>query len=81
MPSLALVRQTLNAWSLQALADQQTIDYVAVCSDKDVGQADDPLMNSHELGISVTNVPEVKKFLKSDNSAIKVLRLHTKVGK
>ena len=74
VPSLALVRQTLNAWSLQALADQQTIDYVAVCSDKDVGQADDPLMNSHELGISVTtNVPEVKKFLKSDNSAIKVL--------
>ena len=74
VPSLALVRQTLNAWSLQALADQQKIDYVAVCSDKDVGQADDPLMNSHELGISVTtNVPEVKKFLKSDNSAIKVL--------
>ena len=74
VPSLALVRQTLNAWSLQALADQQTIDYVAVCSDTDVGKADDPLMNSHELGISVTtNVPEVKKFLKSDNSAIKVL--------
>jgi predicted helicase len=74
VPSLSLVRQTLNAWSHQALADQQEIDYVAVCSDKDVGQADDPLMNSHELGISVTtNVHEVKKFLQSDNSAMKVL--------
>ena len=42
VPSLALVRQTLNAWSRQALADGSRIDYIAVCSDKDVGKSDDP---------------------------------------
>lgn len=74
VPSLALVRQTLNSWSHQALADKQNFDYLAVCSDKDVGQVDDPLMNSHDLGISVTtSVPEVIKFLQSENTKIKIL--------
>ena len=66
VPSLALVRQTLSAWSRQALADGLRIEYVAVCSDQDVSQSDDPLMNSHDLGISVTTeVSKVSNFLKS----------------
>lgn len=74
VPSLALVRQTLNTWVRQALADNREIDYVAVCSDKDVGQTDDPLMNSHELGIAVTtSTNDVVNFLSSKSSAVKVL--------
>ena len=74
VPSLALVRQTLSAWSRQALADGSNIEYIAVCSDQDVGQSDDPLMNSHDLGISVTTDPtKVSKFLETKSNKIKVV--------
>ena len=74
VPSLALVRQTLDAWTKQALATGSTIDYIAVCSDRDVGQSDDPIMNTHDLGISVTtNSDTVKKFLLDGNASMKVV--------
>ena len=71
---MALVRQTLSAWSRQALADGLRIEYVAVCSDQDVSQSDDPLMNSHDLGISVTTeVSKVSNFLKTKSDFPKVV--------
>ena len=82
VPSLALVRQTLNAWSRQALADGLRIEYVAVCSDQDVSQSDDPLMNSHDLGISVTTeVSKVSNFLKSKSDTLKVVITTYQSGK
>jgi len=74
VPSLALIRQTLDAWTKQALATGLTIDYIAVCSDKDVGQSDDPIMNTYDLGISVTTNPDmVKNFLLDENPSMKVV--------
>ena len=74
VPSLALIRQTLDAWTKQAISTGSTIDYMAVCSDKDVGQSDDPLMNTHDMGISVTtNFEEVKSFLLKESSGMKVV--------
>ncbi len=74
VPSLALVRQTLNAWSKQATADQTPIEYIAVCSDQDVAQADDPIVSSHDLGISVTtDSTKVSDFLSSNNNKLKVI--------
>ena len=74
VPSLALIRQTLDAWTKQALATGLTIDYIAVCSDKDVGQSDDPIMNTYDLGISVTTNPDmVKNFLIDENPSMKVV--------
>ena len=74
VPSLALVKQTLGTWSRQALADGKEIDYIAVCSDKDVGKSDDPLINTHDIGISVTtNSNTVKQFLNSKSQGLKVV--------
>ncbi len=74
VPSLALVKQTLNSWSHQAMADGSSIEYIAVCSDQDVGQSDDPLMNLHDLGISVTTDPnKVAKFLTNKSRQTKVV--------
>ena len=74
VPSLALVRQTLSAWSRQALADGSKIEYIAVCSDQDVGKSDDPLMSAHDLGISVTTeVSKVSNFLKTKSDFPKVV--------
>lgn len=74
VPSLALVRQTLNTWMRQAIATNREIDYIAVCSDNDVAESDDPSVNAHDVGISVTtNVDAIADFLKSKKSGVKIL--------
>jgi predicted helicase len=74
VPSLALVKQTLSTWSRQAIADKLSIEYIAVCSDQDVRKSDDPLMNTHDLGISVTTQhSKVSKFLKTKSKNLRVL--------
>lgn len=36
VPSLALIRQTLETWMREALADGRAVDWLCVCSDRDV---------------------------------------------
>lgn len=74
VPSLALVRQTLNTWMRQAIATNRKIDYIAVCSDNDVAENDDPSVNTHDVGISVTtNIDAIADFLKSEKTGVKIL--------
>jgi len=42
VPSLALVRQTLGSWAREAVANNVDMDWIAVCSDDDVKNVDDP---------------------------------------
>lgn len=81
VPSLALVKQTLNVWTRQALAEGLGIEYIAICSDQDVSKVDDPAVNTHDIGISVTtNVNKVKKFIESDSKSIKVILITYQSG-
>ena len=74
VPSLALVRQTLDAWSRQALADGSAFEYIAVCSDQDVAQSDDPVISTHDIGISVTtDSNKVLQFIDSYSRHKKVV--------
>ena len=74
VPSLALVRQTLGSWSREAIANKIDIDWIAVCSDDDVKNADDPLMQKVDLGIKVDTDPEfVADFFKLKSNGIKVV--------
>ena len=59
VPSLALVRQTLNTWTREAIANKIEMDWIAVCSDDDVKNSDDPLMKKVDLGIDVSTDPKV----------------------
>ena len=58
VPSLALVRQTLNTWTREAIANGIEMDWIAVCSDDDVKNSDDPLMKKVDLGIDVDTDPK-----------------------
>ena len=74
VPSLALVRQTLEVWLRETLPNEETIDWLAVCSDVTVKNIDDPSMNMQDIGIEVnTKVDNIKKFLLEKNSTKKVL--------
>ena len=74
VPSLALVRQTLGSWTREAVANNVDMDWIAVCSDDDVKNSDDPSMNRVDLGIEVDTDPEViASFLSKRSKGIKVL--------
>jgi predicted helicase len=57
-PSIALVKQTLEAWSKQAKED---FDYICICSDKSVADGvDEGDLDISEVGIPVsTNIEEI----------------------
>lgn len=74
VPSLALVKQTLSAWTREAIANQTKMEWIAVCSDQDVSINDDPSYQSHDLGIAVTtDVNAVARFLLHSTAAMKVV--------
>jgi superfamily II DNA or RNA helicase len=74
VPSLALVRQTLKEWTREAVANGIDMDWIAVCSDNDVKNSDDPSMQKVDLGIEVDTDPQVvADFLKKPTKGNKVL--------
>lgn len=67
VPSLALIRQTLQVWARESVANGQDVSWIAVCSDDSVGdfEKDDFLMLTQDLGIRVhTNPNEISGWLK-----------------
>ena len=74
VPSLALVRQTLNSWTREAVANDIEMDWIAVCSDGDVKNSDDPSMHAVDLGIEVDTDPDViASFLSKQSTGPKIL--------
>ena len=53
VPSLQLVKQTLKTWAREFMCEGIEIDWIAVCSDDDVKNLDDPAINKFDLGIEV----------------------------
>ncbi len=59
VPSLALVRQTLETWMREALADNRPVDWLCVCSDDEVTRVEsaETVAHVHELGIPCDTAP------------------------
>jgi len=74
VPSLALVKQTLNTWAREELANGSKMEWIAVCSDQDVNVKEDPAFSTFDLGITVTtDANKVKDFLNSSSEKMKVI--------
>ena len=74
VPSLALVRQTLDTWTREAIANGIDMSWIAVCSDQDVSRSDDPSMQTFDLGIQVdTDSNVIARFLRESKSEKTVL--------
>lgn len=56
VPSLSLLAQTIREWTANSA---QGFDFIAVCSDDTVAEADSVTSNTSDLGIPVTTDPEV----------------------
>jgi superfamily II DNA or RNA helicase len=73
VPSLSLINQTLNAWLREVVANKQEVDWIAVCSDKSVGEVDSAI-TTQDLGIPTNTDPEViAKWLRKRSKGLKVV--------
>jgi len=67
VPSLSLVKQTLEVWAWESVAGNKKIRWIAVCSDESVAktESDDAAVLVQDLGVRVhTNPQEIADWLK-----------------
>jgi superfamily II DNA or RNA helicase len=69
VPSLALLRQIKNEWSINT---ERYIPYICVCSEKDIDKGKDrAIVHTYEIGGRVsTNPNEIRSFLNKNNETI-----------
>ncbi|MFM8234377.1 MAG: Helicase associated domain protein [Holophagaceae bacterium] len=74
VPSIALLSQTLKAWS-KATSWGERFTYMAVCSDDTVGQQEDDLvLRASDLDFPTSTDPnEIKRFMRSSSSNVRII--------
>ena len=76
VPSIALIRQTLDVWLRQAIADNKTVSWICVCSDQTLANNDnyDSSISVQDLGIQIhTNPNEIENWLKIKRDGLTVI--------
>jgi len=76
VPSLALIKQTLEVWTRESIANNIDINWLAVCSDDTVSQLDDDIFTAttKELGIDVsTDIDYIVNWLQNKNHNITIV--------
>jgi superfamily II DNA or RNA helicase len=76
VPSLALVKQTLNVWTQEYLAHGITPEWISICSDNDTGNIDGDVFTAHTYDLGVpctTDVDEITTFLNKRSKSVKVI--------
>src|SRR4051812_16414641 len=75
VPSLALIRQSLEDWTREFLARGHRPDWLCVCSDESVGaiETDSFVAESYDLGIETTTDPAVvAQFLSPQRTGYRI---------
>ena len=68
------MRQTLKTWARELLCEGIDIEWIAICSDDDVKNLDDPSMNTSEIGIEVnTDEHIIYEFLTKNTYKKKIV--------
>ena len=76
VPSLALVKQTLNVWTREYLAHNVKPEWICVCSDTGSGDMDGDEFTAHTYDLGVpctTKVGEIATFLKKRPSSPRIV--------
>lgn len=73
VPSLSLVKQTLEVYLRETVANNDSVAWLCVCSDEGIGKNDDVVIHTNEIGVPcVTNKTVIAKWIK-DNSKRKTI--------
>jgi superfamily II DNA or RNA helicase len=74
VPSLALVKQTLEDYCQESFAEGNPIAPFCICSDEGIGKNDDVAVFTQDMGIAcTTDKAKIIHFLKSDTTRNKVI--------
>ncbi len=74
VPSLALVKQTLEDYCQESFAEGNPIAPFCICSDEGIGKNDDVAVFTQDMGIAcTTDKTKIIHFLKSDTTRKKVI--------
>ncbi len=79
VPSLALIKQTLNVWLTETVATGTRPDWLIVCSDESAGkvkEADSIVADIYEMGVPCkdkSQAAEITKFLKQKTNVPRIL--------
>jgi superfamily II DNA or RNA helicase len=67
VPSLSLVKQTLEVYLRETVANNDTVSWLCVCSDEGIGKNDDVVIHTNEIGVPcVTNKLVIADWLKEN---------------
>jgi predicted helicase len=73
VPSLSLVKQTLEVYLRESVANNEKVSWLCVCSDEGIGTNDDIAIHTNEIGVPcVTDKNYIAKWIK-DNSKNKTI--------
>ena len=84
VPSLALIRQTLEVWTRESLAHQKEVNWICVCSDTSVGDIykEDIAVLVQDLGIKVhTNPDKIAKWMRLNKRGLTIVFTTYQSGK
>ena len=74
VPSLQLVKQTLKTWARELICEGIEVEWIAICSDDDVKNLDDPSISISDLGIEVnTEINQISNFLNKKTNKLKLI--------
>lgn len=84
VPSLNLIRQTLEVWARESMANENDIHWICVCSDEtvaDIGKEDIAIL-AQDLGIRIhTDPKEIAEWLRDRRQGITVVLTTYQSGK
>ena len=69
VPSLSLVKQTLEVYLKQVVAKNKKVKWLCICSDEGIGKSDDVVTYTRDLPVPCTTDPVyIKEWLKSNKN-------------
>ena len=67
VPSLSLVKQTLDVYLREIVAHKRKVNWLCICSDEGIGQDDDVVFYTENLGVPCQTDPEyIEQWLKEN---------------
>jgi hypothetical protein len=67
VPSLSLVKQTLEVYLRESVANKEKIEWLCVCSDEGIGKNDDVVVHTNEIGVPcITDKQFIANWLKAN---------------
>ena len=82
VPSLSLVKQTLEVYLRESVANNDKIEWLCVCSDEGIGKNDDVVIHTNEIGVPcITDKKYIADWLKINKNKKTVIFTTYQSGK